>query len=100
MFVTIMAGLVFGVMGHARAADYYKGQVITLLVAVSAGGGVDIWARFLTNNLSRFIPGNPTVVIRNMPAAEGLIAANRPGMQNLTAKPCFVVAIKSSRITC
>ncbi len=74
--VLIIIGLIFGILSPVAAADYYKGQAITMLVPTTAGGGGDIWARLISNNLVRFIPGNPVVVVRNIPTAEGVIAGN------------------------
>jgi len=68
--------LVLGVFTGVQAEPYYKGKVITLIVGVGAGGGADITARMVANHLGRFIPGNPSIVIQNMPAADGLVAAN------------------------
>lgn len=57
-------------------ADFYKGKRITLLISGPAGSGYDAYARLLANNLSRYIPGNPTIVPQNMPAAAGLVLLN------------------------
>ena len=56
----------------ARAEDFYKGKTLTLVVGYSAGGGYDINARLIARHISRFIPGNPTVVVNNMPGAGSL----------------------------
>src|SRR5437764_1693614 len=53
----------------APAADYYAGKTIELVVGGDAGGGYDIYARTLARHLTRHIPGNPTVVVKNMPGA-------------------------------
>src|SRR5215475_9520862 len=53
----------------AAAADYYAGKTIELVVGGDAGGGYDIYARTLARHLPRHIPGNPTVVVKNMPGA-------------------------------
>lgn len=74
--VAIIVGLVFGVLANGTAADYYKGQAITFVVPTTAGGGGDFWARLISNRLGRFIPGNPIIVVRNMPTAEGAVAGN------------------------
>lgn len=57
-------------------ATYYKGKTIEVIVPLAPGGGADITARFVSGWLTKFIPGNPFVVIRNMPGANGLIGAN------------------------
>jgi len=53
----------------AQAADYYAGKTIDFLVGGDVGGGYDIYARTISRHLARFIPGNPTVVVKNQPGA-------------------------------
>jgi tripartite-type tricarboxylate transporter receptor subunit TctC len=53
----------------ARAADYYAGKSIDLVVGNYPGGGFDIYARTLARHLGRNIPGNPTIVVKNLPGA-------------------------------
>jgi tripartite-type tricarboxylate transporter receptor subunit TctC len=57
-------------------ADFYAGKQITFIVGSDPGGGYDAQARLVARHLSRFIPGNPTIVVQNMPGAGSLIAAN------------------------
>jgi tripartite-type tricarboxylate transporter receptor subunit TctC len=59
----------------AAAADFYAGKTITVIVGFAPGGGVDTTARVVARHLVRFIPGQPGVVIQNMEAAAGLVAA-------------------------
>jgi tripartite-type tricarboxylate transporter receptor subunit TctC len=56
--------------------EFYKGKQITLITSASVGGGYDQYARLLAKHMPRFIPGNPTIVVQNMPGADGLRAAN------------------------
>jgi tripartite-type tricarboxylate transporter receptor subunit TctC len=53
----------------ALAADFYAGRTIELEVGADVGGGYDIYARALARHLGRHIPGNPTIVVKNMPGA-------------------------------
>ena len=53
----------------AAAADYYSGKTIELVVGGDAGGGYDIYARTVARHLAAHIPGNPTIVVKNMPGA-------------------------------
>ncbi len=53
----------------AAAADYYAGKTIELVVGGDAGGGYDIYARAVARHLAGHIPGNPTIVVKNMPGA-------------------------------
>ena len=57
-------------------ADFYKGKQISLIIGTSSGNDYDFRARLLARHLGRFIPGNPSIVPRNMPGAGGINAAN------------------------
>jgi tripartite-type tricarboxylate transporter receptor subunit TctC len=62
---------------HAQSvADFYKGKTVELLIGYSGGGGYDVYARLLARHMGRHIPGNPTIVPRNMPGAGSLVLAN------------------------
>jgi tripartite-type tricarboxylate transporter receptor subunit TctC len=53
----------------ALGADFYAGKTIDLVVGADAGGGYDIYARAVARHLARYIPGHPTIVVKNMPGA-------------------------------
>src|SRR5687767_9591682 len=57
-------------------ADFYKGQTVTIILSSAPGGGYDAVARTLAQHLPKHIPGNPQVVVKNMPGAGGIVAAN------------------------
>jgi len=59
----------------ARAQDFYRGKTLTIVVGFTPGGGFDINARLLARHIGRHIPGNPTIVVQNMPGAAGLNSA-------------------------
>ncbi len=56
--------------------DFYKGKTVSLIVSSSTGGGYDTLARLLTRFLPRHLPGQPNIVVRNMPGAGGIVATN------------------------
>jgi tripartite-type tricarboxylate transporter receptor subunit TctC len=56
----------------AAAEDFYKGKTVTLVVGYAPGGSYDLNARLIARHLGRFIPGNPIVVVSNMPGAGSL----------------------------
>ena len=58
------------------AADFFKGKSVTIYVGLSAGGGYDANARLVGRHIGKYIPGNPNIVIRNMPGAGGLVMTN------------------------
>src|SRR3712207_4706708 len=57
--------------------QFYKGKTITLLVGLAPGGVYDISSRLVARHLTRFIPGQPTIIVQNLPTAGGLTIANR-----------------------
>jgi tripartite-type tricarboxylate transporter receptor subunit TctC len=61
---------------QSSVADFYKGRTIDVYIGLSAGGVYDISARLLARHMGKYIPGNPTLVPRNMEGAAGLRLAN------------------------
>jgi tripartite-type tricarboxylate transporter receptor subunit TctC len=57
-------------------AEFYKGKRVNLVVSYGPGGGYDIYARVLARHMGRHIPGNPSIVVQNMPGAGSLRGAN------------------------
>ena len=64
--------LALAAAGTASAADFYQGKTVTILVGFSSGGGYDQYARLLARYIGSHIPGNPTVIVQNMPGAGSL----------------------------
>jgi tripartite-type tricarboxylate transporter receptor subunit TctC len=64
----VLAGLVVA-NAQAHAQDFYKGKTVNVTVGFSPGGGYDVNARAVARHLSKHIPGNPNVVVQNMPGA-------------------------------
>src|SRR5919198_3692032 len=61
----------------ARAQEpYYKDKQIRLVVGSAPGGGYDTYARLVSTHWRKHIPGNPTIIVQNMPGAGSLLAAN------------------------
>jgi tripartite-type tricarboxylate transporter receptor subunit TctC len=62
---------------RAQSGDSpFKGQTITIIAGSSPGGGTDSLARLLSRHFSKYIPGNPKIIVSNVAGAAGLIAAN------------------------
>ena len=74
-----------------HAQDFFAGKTVTLVVGYQAGSLYDTNARFVARHLARFIPGNPTVIVRNMPGAGTLTAANN--VANLAPKDGTTIAL-------
>ena len=77
-FAALACSLALGTAPAAAdsVADFYKGKTVSLIIGYSAGGGADLWARFIARHLGRHIPGNPNVIVQNMPGGSGLAAVN------------------------
>jgi tripartite-type tricarboxylate transporter receptor subunit TctC len=58
------------------AADFYVGKQVTLIAGSAPGGGFDQLARLVSRHIGRHIPGAPSVVVQNMPAAGSMVATN------------------------
>jgi tripartite-type tricarboxylate transporter receptor subunit TctC len=83
--ILAIVGLALGAgAAHATTHEFYKGKVIRIVVGFAAGGGFDTYARAIGRHMGRHIPGNPTIIVENMPGAGSLIAANHVYM---VAKP-------------
>jgi tripartite-type tricarboxylate transporter receptor subunit TctC len=81
-------------VGSARAdpvADFYKGKTLTMIVGYAPGGINDIAARLGGRYLAKHLPGTPSLVVNNMPAASGIAAINH--MYNVAQKDGTVVSI-------
>src|SRR5205085_11696840 len=55
---------------------YYKDKQIRMIVGSAPGGGYDAYARLVAAHWRKHIPGNPAIIIQNMPGAGSLLAAN------------------------
>jgi tripartite-type tricarboxylate transporter receptor subunit TctC len=75
-----MAVVIAGFAGTAAAdsvEDFYKGKRVTVYIGSSAGGGTDIYGRTIAQFIGHYIPGKPTVIVSNVPGANGLTLANQ-----------------------
>jgi tripartite-type tricarboxylate transporter receptor subunit TctC len=77
-FIAMMALLAVAAPPAAAddVADFYKGKTVAIVVGHESGTGFDVYARVLQRHLRRHIPGNPGVVVQNMPGVGGIVAAN------------------------
>src|SRR5947208_2720381 len=70
-------GLLLGLQAASAQApeDFYKGKQISLLIGGGAGGGYDVYYRAFARHVGKHIPGHPSIIPKNVPAASGLVAA-------------------------
>lgn len=66
------AGLAAVDVAAQTPVEFYKGRQIDMVIGGGTGGGVDIFGRLVARHIVNYIPGQPTVVARNMPAAGGM----------------------------
>lgn len=78
--VSVAVGAALAVASPAVFAQsvesFYKGTNLTIIVGSGAGGGYDVFTRVLARTLPRHIPGQPHIVVQNMPGAAGIKALN------------------------
>jgi len=68
------------------SAQFYKGQVLTILINYGVGGNADTEARVYQRHLKKYIPGEPSIILRNVPGAGGATAMNQLGL-NIGSRP-------------
>jgi tripartite-type tricarboxylate transporter receptor subunit TctC len=56
--------------------DFYKGKTVTIVISSAAGGGYDTLARTVASHLGKHVPGAPSVIVKNMAGAGGIVATN------------------------
>src|SRR6201991_2651248 len=76
LLTTIFAALIATGAQAQSVADFYKGKNIDLYIGYSVGGAYDLYARMLSRHMSKHIPGNPTIIPKNMEGAGSLRLAN------------------------
>lgn len=60
---------------HAQA-PFYEGKTIRIVVGLPAGDAYDLYSRMLAAHMGKYIPGNPNIIVQNMPGASSMITAN------------------------
>jgi hypothetical protein len=92
-FQLLVAAAVAVVIAQSSAAaeDFYAGKTVTIYSGHQPGSLYDTNARFVARHLPRFIPGNPTMIVRNMPGAGTLTASNH--VANLAPKDGTALAL-------
>jgi tripartite-type tricarboxylate transporter receptor subunit TctC len=65
----------FSTRTHAQT-NFYQGKTITVIVGSAPGGLYDLWGRLFARTMGKYIPGNPNMLVQNMPGAGSLVAAN------------------------
>jgi tripartite-type tricarboxylate transporter receptor subunit TctC len=71
-FVAAVFTIAAASTASAQQADFFAGKTIDLYIGYEAGAGYDIYARLMAEHIGRFIPGNPSIISRNMPGAASM----------------------------
>lgn len=80
--IVACAGMIASLIGGAGSAaaqqgtSFFKGKQVSLIVGYGPGGGYDVYGRLVARHIGRFLPGQPAVVVQNMPGAGSLVATN------------------------
>ena len=91
-----IAALPIGPASAQPAAEFYKGKTVTIVVGQEPGTGFDIYSRTLARHFGRLIPGNPTIVVQNMPGASGVVSGN--WLNNIAPKDGTVIGTFSQNV--
>ena len=83
-FLSVLIPVCFGLLSqpptggraHAQTAPFFQGKTIRIIVGFTPGGLYDQYARILAQHMPKYIPGNPNIIVQNMPGAASLTAAN------------------------
>ncbi len=77
LFIGLISAALLVWIGSVNAQEpFYKGKTIRIVVGTSAGGGFDTYTRTIARHFAKHIPGQPTLLVENMPGAGHLIGAN------------------------
>jgi tripartite-type tricarboxylate transporter receptor subunit TctC len=81
--VVLVASFCFagGAAAQDAVAEFYRGKTVRITVGSAAGGGFDGYARLVARHFGKHIPGNPTVVVQNIPGSGSNKAASYVAMQ-------------------
>jgi len=74
--ITLGLGCAAVLAAAAQAEDFYKGKTLRLIAGFPAGNDYDLGARLLVKYLPTYLPGQPTIIVQNMPQAASVAAAN------------------------
>jgi tripartite-type tricarboxylate transporter receptor subunit TctC len=81
----------------AAAEDFYAGKTLEIIVPSGVGGdSYDTLGRMVAHYLGRYLPGNPSVIVQNMPGAGGILAANQ--LYNISPRDGTVIGMLDQSI--
>ena len=95
----ILFSALFAIVQPAQAQQepFYKDKTLRVIVGSAPGGGYDAYARLVSDHMRRHIPGNPQIVVQNMPGAGSLVAMNH--IANVAPKDGTVIGAINAAMT-
>src|SRR5262245_66274313 len=90
--LAILLPALWSAAAHAQD-DAARGKPVTLIIGSGTGGGIDLYGRVVARHIGRHLPGQPSVVAQNMPAAGSIAAANH--LFNIAPKDGTAIGILS-----
>ena len=94
LFVGLLVMLAFIGGAHSQSEPFFKGKQIKIVVGFTAGGIIDLWARLYTQYMSKYVPGNPDLIVQNVAGGGSMIAANQ--LYNVAKPDGLTLAMISS----
>ena len=94
LILLLATGVLAGPVHGQEVEQFYAGKSITMAVPSGPGGGYDTYARTLARHYSNHIPGHPQIVVQNVPAGGGMVAANNTF--NISPKDGTALALLAS----
>ena len=97
--VPLLLGAVLALSSSAQAQEepFFKDKTIRVIVGSAPGGGYDAYARLVSDHLRKHVPGNPQIVVQNMPGAGSLVAMNH--VANVAPKDGTVLGAVNAAMT-
>ena len=75
----------------AQETEFWRGKTVTIIAPTAPGGGYDAYTRMVARHIGKHLPGQPAVIVNNMPGAGGMVAANH--LYNVAPKDGTVFAL-------
>jgi tripartite-type tricarboxylate transporter receptor subunit TctC len=96
-YILFSALFAFVQPAEAQEEAFFKDKTVRVIVGSAPGGGYDAYARLVSDHMRRHIPGNPQIVVQNMPGAGSLVAMNH--LANVAPKDGTVIGAINAAMT-
>ena len=76
VLAALALAVIFSSAARAQQTPFYKDKTIRIVVGFTSGGLYDQYARLLARHMGKYLPGNPNIIVQNMPGAGSLTSTN------------------------